>query len=234
MANRTISATAPSANATNATRHTPMVNRTLYGRTYTNSRFNCGEITDANRLLPLEMPALKPRRWKLPYVKPSYLRQQLKRLLRELTYAEPLLRYSPIECQVKLVHRERIRASPTLRRALLINIAMRYFARVLPLLQRFLDFFSEHHRAVFAAGTSERHRQIALALFNVVRHQECQQSFHTSQKFSGLRKGTDESAHFSRASREFSQARNEMRIRQESYIEDQVRIDRHAIFVAET
>src|SRR5438067_555341 len=117
---------------------------------------------------------------------------------------------------------------------LLINIAMHYFARVLPLLQRFLDFFSEHHRAVFTAGTSERHRQIALALFNVVRHQECQQSFHTSQKFSGLRKGTDESTHFSRTSREFSQARNEMRIRQESYVEDQVRIDRHAIFIAET
>src|SRR6202030_3067300 len=71
-AGATINATPPSASATNASRHMPTTSRSEYGRTYSNSRFNCGENNDATLQTP---------------------RTTL------------LVRYSPLEGCVKLVHR---------------------------------------------------------------------------------------------------------------------------------
>src|ERR1700685_3132232 len=93
----------------------------------------------------------------------------------------------------------------------------------------FPDGFRHHHRAVASTGTSEGNGQITFTFANVVRDQIGEQTLDASKKLRGLRKRTDVSPHFRVLTGKFAQARNEMRIRQKTDVEDEVGVGGDAV-----
>src|SRR5262249_2688654 len=118
-------------------------------------------------------------------------------------------------------------------RRLFFNIAVNDFCRIAAFSQRFLNRFRHHHGAVLAAGAAERDGEIAFAFAHVVRNQIDQKAFHATEKFVGLRKGTDVAANFGIFSGEGAQARDKVRIGKKANVEDQVSVGGNAVAVAE-
>src|SRR6202030_4660492 len=198
-AGATINATPPSASATNASRHMPTTSRSEYGRTYSNSRFNCGENNDAT----LQTPRTT--------------------LLVRYSPLEGCVKLSPClpanSCgRIK----EAIQVS-------FFNISVYDFRGSAALFQIFFHRFRHHHRPVPTPRAAKSDRQITFAFSRIVRNQIRQQSFDTPQELPRLRKGANIPAHLGIFSGKFTQPRNEVRIRQKSHIKHQVRVGRHPV-----
>ena len=99
--------------------------------------------------------------------------------------------------------------------------------------QPFTDLFRNHHRAMLAAGTTKRNRQVALSLVDVMRQQVHQQFRYPLNEFFCLRKRPDVLGYARMTSRERAKLRHEMRIGQKAHVEHQVGILRHPMFESE-
>src|SRR5579884_3625186 len=82
-------------------------------------------------------------------------------------------------------------------------------------------------------GAPERNREVALALADVVRQQVNQQRGNSFDEFARLREGSYVPGHFRMLTRVLLELRNVIRIREESNIEDEIAVRRHAISVTE-
>src|SRR5262245_64221136 len=80
----------------------------------------------------------------------------------------------------------------------------------------------QHHRAVAAAGTADRHREVGLPFTFVERQQELEQAFETREQLPALRERHHELLHRRVAAVQGAQALHEMRVREEADVEDQV------------
>src|ERR1700683_1618652 len=94
-------------------------------------------------------------------------------------------------------------------------------------------FFGNHHGAMLTTGAAKRQSEVALAFVDVVRQQKQQQIRHAIEKFPRLREADDVVLDLRVFSSQIPEFRNEVWIRQESDIEDQIGIERHAPFVSE-
>src|ERR1039458_5014247 len=94
--------------------------------------------------------------------------------------------------------------------------------------------FGNHHGTMLAAGASEGQREIALALVDVVRQQEEQHVRYAVEKLPRLRKAHDVVLDLRVFAGQVPKLRHEVRVGKEPHIEDQIRVQRHAILVSET
>src|SRR5215469_2608779 len=87
---------------------------------------------------------------------------------------------------------------------------------------------------MLATSTAKSDRQITLAFVNIVRQQIQQQTCDTVKKFLCLRKSIQVGDQLRVLSCERAEFRFEMRVGQKAHIEDEVRLERDPILIAET
>src|SRR5579864_2861443 len=75
--------------------------------------------------------------------------------------------------------------------ALLWDVAMHEFDAISGVPKMFADFLGDHDRTVLSAGTTERNRQIALSLVDVVRQKVNEQVGDARDELAGLGKRAD-------------------------------------------
>src|SRR6476646_8626932 len=90
--------------------------------------------------------------------------------------------------------------------------------------QQLLYFFRNKHGAVLASGTAKSDGQIALAFTYIVRQQINQERRNAVDELLRLGKRTDILRHLRMTSRIGPKRRNEMWIRQETHIKQQISI----------
>ena len=95
------------------------------------------------------------------------------------------------------------------------------------------DFFGDHHGAMLASSAAETDGEITFAFLDVVRQQINQKIGDALDEFARLRKRTNVFGHTRIASGEGAKFRHEMRIRQKTHVEEQVRIFGNALTEAE-
>src|SRR5277367_4643391 len=84
------------------------------------------------------------------------------------------------------------------------------------------------------AGAAQGHCQITLPFPNVMRNQIRKQALNAAQKFTRLRKRTNVARDAWILAAEGTQPRNEMRIREEAHVKDEIGIRRNPVSKAET
>src|ERR1700750_312484 len=99
--------------------------------------------------------------------------------------------------------------------------------------QALADLLRDHHRAMLAAGASKAYREVALSFLNVVGQQEEQQLGRLVKELLGLRKLAHILCHLRVLAGQRPELRDEVRIRQKTHIEDQVRLERDTVLVTE-
>src|SRR6266852_7456536 len=118
--------------------------------------------------------------------------------------------------------------------SLLFDVAMDHFRGVSALFERLLYRLSHRDGAMLPSRAAKGNRQVAFSLTDVVGNQIGEQAFDAAQKFSGLGKRANVAAHFRVFSRVAAEARDEMRIRQETNIKNQVGVGGNTVAVAKT
>src|SRR5947208_1279526 len=116
---------------------------------------------------------------------------------------------------------------------LFLQIAVDDVRRVTELVEEPSELFCQRHRAMAAPGAADRDRQIGLALALVAREQELEKALEVLEELSALRIVEDELSHARVAPVEGSEPRDEVRVRQEAHVEDQVGVERDAVLEAE-
>src|SRR5580704_14060154 len=114
------------------------------------------------------------------------------------------------------------------------HIAMRGLHAIALFLESLADFLRNHHRSVLAAGTAEGDRQVALALVDVVRQKKKQHAGNAIQEFARLGKFLKIRNQFRMLAGKRPKLRQEMRIRQEAHIKDQISFQRNPVLIPKT
>src|ERR1700742_3804821 len=86
---------------------------------------------------------------------------------------------------------------------------------------------------MLAPGAAKGYRQVALSFLDVARQQEEQQLGDPVEKFGGLGEFADVFCHLGMAPGQVAELRHEMRIGQEPYVENQVRLQGYPVLVTE-
>src|ERR1019366_9260919 len=116
----------------------------------------------------------------------------------------------------------------------LIEIAVHDLGRIPLALQRAANRLGQRHGAVPPARATERDRQKTFALPDIVRDQISQKTFDAAQELSGLRKRANVTRDARILAAERAEARNEVRIRKEAHVENQVRVGGNSVAKSET
>src|SRR5690348_9695602 len=130
--------------------------------------------------------------------------------------------------------REVQRAIGILHAGLFLDVAVRDLGGEAALLEGLFDLLGEHDGAVFAAGATESNRQIAFAFANVMRNEVGKKALNTAEKLAGLRERTDVLLDFGILACIAAKARDEVRIWQETDVENEIGVRRNAKLVAKT
>src|SRR5579884_2353923 len=83
------------------------------------------------------------------------------------------------------------------------------------------------------SGAAEADRQVAFALFRVVRNQVNQQIGNAADKLASLRKRADIASHLGIAPCQVFEGGNVIRVGQKTDVENQIAVRRHSMAVAE-
>src|SRR5262249_15194936 len=122
--------------------------------------------------------------------------------------------------------------SPCLPRSLL-HVPMRHASMLLVAVEMFTDLVRDGHRAMSATGTPDRDGDIALALALVERHQEIEQFAKSANGLTRLLALIQVFDDRLIVAGQVFQFRDEMRVGQETHVQDQVGVQRDPIFEPE-
>src|SRR5258706_4013395 len=109
---------------------------------------------------------------------------------------------------------------------------MHYFCGIGMLSPSVFYGFAEHCGPMFAAWSSDRNSEIALAFLNVMRNQIGEQAFDAFKELAGLRERTNVTANFRIFAGEAPQPGNRMRIGKKADVENQICVGGHAVAIA--
>src|SRR4030095_5616385 len=115
----------------------------------------------------------------------------------------------------------------------LLHVPMRHARMLLVAVEMFTDLVRDGHRAVSSSGTPDRDRDVALALALVERHQEIEQfakSANGIPRLLALFQVFDDRLI---VAGQVFQFRDEMRVGQETHVEDQIGVQRDPVFEPE-
>ncbi len=115
---------------------------------------------------------------------------------------------------------------------LLLDVAVRDLGGEASLRQRFLDLFTEHDGAVFAAGAAYRDGQITFPFADVMRDEVGEQAFDAAEKFTALRKRADVFLDFGIFPGVAAQGRDKVGVGQKADVKNEVGVRGDAVLVA--
>src|SRR3989449_11662165 len=116
---------------------------------------------------------------------------------------------------------------------LLPDVAMPHRNAVAAAREVLRQFIRQDHRAVFASRTPQRHCQMRLALFHVVRQEIIHQRGQMAHKLLRRRRAEHKTADLRAAAGQGTQRFVVVRVRQEPHIEHEIGVERDAILISE-
>ena len=111
-----------------------------------------------------------------------------------------------------------------------IPVAQRYSILGFPVAKLSIKLIGQRYAPMFAAGAADRHHQLVFAYFNIIWNQKSQQICQLVQKNPRLREAHDIILNAPVVAGQIFQFIYIKRIRQETDIKYQIRIDRYSIF----